>query len=182
MTVSGCAKAFDKTDIVKIVDFELSPDEEKIAFAAVTPVGNTDIWVVDINGTNLKKLTFKDRSPTNHLAGFFKKRKWRGFYEVDMCSPAWTKDGDVLFCQKLTKYDMHGARTVNKRYWTIKTDGSDKKSKTAEDKIVIKRPFGPVNRYKTSEQSDKHKKKILLKDDTLWVLSFGESTSKKLMQ
>ena len=130
LAVSGCAKTFDEADIVKIVDFELSPDEEKIAFTAVTPVGNVDIWVVDIGGTNLKKLTFKDHSPTYHLAGFFKKRKWRNFYEINMCTPRWTKDGGVSFCQKLTKHNIWGVRITNLRYWTIKPNGTKKRVAT----------------------------------------------------
>ncbi len=173
--MSGCAKTFDKTDIVKIVDFELSPDEEKIAFAAVTPVGNTDIWVVNIDGTNLKKLTFKDHSPTNHLAGFFKKRKWRNFYEINMSSPGWTKDGDVSFCQKLTKHNIWGVRISNLRYWTVKPDGTQKRP-------AIEKPQGPVNRYRRSERSEKYKKEILRKERTLWFLDDGEPTPKRLIQ
>ncbi|MBU4312789.1 MAG: hypothetical protein KJ706_08750, partial [Candidatus Omnitrophica bacterium] len=80
VVVSGCAQVGDGARIVKIVDFEISPDEDKVAFSALTPVGNTDIWVVDIDGSNLKKLTFKDRSPSNHIARFFKKHKWRNFF------------------------------------------------------------------------------------------------------
>ena len=48
VVVSGCAQVGDGACIVKIVDFELSPDENKVAFSALTPVGNTDIWVVEI--------------------------------------------------------------------------------------------------------------------------------------
>ena len=175
LAVSGCAKTFDKADIVKIVDFELSPDEEKIAFAAVTPVGNTDIWVVDIGGTNLKKLTFKDNSPTNHLARFFKKQKWRNFYEVNMCTPRWTKDGDVSFCQKLTKHNIWGVRISNLRYLTVKPDGTQKRP-------TIEKPQGPVNRYRRSERSEKHNKEILRKEGALWFLDDGESAPERLIQ
>ena len=182
MAVPGCAKAFDKTDIVKIVDFELSPDEEKIAFAAVTPAGNTDTWVVDINGTNLKKLTFKDRSPTNNLARFFKKRKWRGFYEIDVHSPLWTSDGRVFFCEEITSHHATGIKTVDLIQWTIKPDGTKKREKTDKDKVVRRKPFDPINRPIISDQSEKHKKKIFLKDGVLWVLNYDETSPRKLVQ
>jgi hypothetical protein len=107
--LSGCAKT-DK--IIKVIDFELSPGEDKIAFTALTPIGNTDIWVVDIDGGNLKKLTFKGLSPSNHAAVFFKKHKWRNFFEIDMHSPEWTKDRRIVFCQEITKHDMWGTHTV----------------------------------------------------------------------
>src|SRR3989338_9533731 len=120
--IAGCANQqvnYAKKDIVKITDFKLSPDEEKIAFSAVTPVGNLDIWVVDIDGKNLKKLTFQDRSPTNHIAKFFKRHKWRNFFKIDMYCSGWTKDGRIVFCQELTSHNIWGIRTVNLLYWTI---------------------------------------------------------------
>ncbi|MBU4312950.1 MAG: hypothetical protein KJ706_09560, partial [Candidatus Omnitrophica bacterium] len=149
---------------------------------ALTPVGNTDIWVVDIDGSNLKKLTFKDRSPSNHIARFFKKHKWRNFFEIDMRFPEWTRDGRIMFCQKLTRHDMNGVRTVSLRYWTMDSEGKDKRPKREEDKIFQQKPFGPINRYKTSERSEKYGRKIYLKDDTLWILDNGETTPEKLIQ
>lgn len=183
--LAGCANQqvnYTKKDIVKIADFELSPDEEKIAFSAVTPVGNLDIWVIDIDGKNLKKLTFQDRSPTNHIAKFFKKRHWRNFFEIDMISPKWTIDGRILFCQELSKSDMWSTRTVNYMFWTINSDGTNKKSKKDEDKILQRRPFDPINRAEISDHSDKHKKKILLKNDDLWILRDGTTSPQKLIQ
>lgn len=182
--IGGCSGAvnYSKNDIVKITDFELSPDEAKIAFSAITPVGNFDIWVVDIDGKNLKKLTFQDSSPTNHIAKFFKKRRWRNFFEIDMISPKWTTDGRISFCQELSKSDMWGTRTVNFMFWIINSDGTNKKSKKDEDKILQRRPFDPINRAEISDRSDKHKKKILLKNDDLWVLKDGEISPTKLIQ
>ena len=174
IAISGCASSSDTT-IVKVVDFELSPDEDKIAFSAITPIGNTDIWVVDIDGTSLKKLTFKDRSPTNHLARFFKKRKWRNYFEIDMRYPKWTKDGRIAFCQKLSKHDMHGAHTVSLRYWTIKPDGTEKTPDSVNNEIIRRRP-------KRSEYSEKLKREILRKDGTLWILNDKETTPRKLIQ
>ena len=182
--IGGCGGAvnYSKNDIVKITDFELSPDESKIAFSAVTPVGNLDIWVVDINGKNLKKLTFQDRSPTNHIARFFKKHHWRNFFEIDMTSPKWTTDGHISFCQGLSKSDMWSTRTVNYMFWIINSEGTNKKPKKDEDKILQRRPFDPINRAEISDRSDKHKKKILLKNDDLWVLKDGEINPTKLIQ
>ncbi len=179
MVVAGCTA---DSAIVRIVDFELSPDEDKIAFSAITPVGNTDIWVVEIDGTGLRKLTFKDRSPSNHIARFFKKHKWRNFFEIDPRFPNWTKDGKIVFCQKLTKHDMRGQHTVSLRYWTINSDGTDIRQKTDKDEVIRRGSFGPVNRYKISERSEKYKKKIFLKGDTLWVLNYGDTTPKRLIQ
>ena len=181
--IAGCSAASPdaRDQIVKIVDFELSPDEDKIAFSALTPIGNTDVWVVDIDGTNLKKLTFKDRSPSNHVARFFKKRKWRNFYKVDIHSPEWTKDARISFCQELMKYDAWGSYTVNKVYWTINPDGTSKKRKTEKDETARKRRASPINIYKRSEYSEKYKKTILRKDRTLWILNDGEASPKKLI-
>ncbi len=182
--IAGCSAASPdaRDQIVKIVDFELSPDEDKIAFSALTPIGNTDVWVVDIDGANLKKLTFKDRSPSNHIARFFKKRKWRNFYKVDMHSPEWTKGGKIAFCQRLTKHDMWGVHIASNRYWTIDPDGTDRRYKTDNDEIVQRKPFDLINRAVISDQSEKHKKKIFLKDDTFWFLDFGEANPQKLIQ
>jgi len=183
--IAGCANQqvnYAKKDIVKITDFKLSPDEEKIAFSAVTPVGNLDIWVIDIDGKNLKKLTFQDRSPTNHIAKFFKKHRWKNFFEIDMISPKWTTDGRILFCQELSKSDMWSTRTVNYMFWTINSDGTNKKPKTDKDKILQRKPFDPINRAEISARSDKHKKKILLKNDDLWILRDGITSPQKLIQ
>ncbi|MBU4590138.1 MAG: hypothetical protein KKG01_04355 [Candidatus Omnitrophica bacterium] len=181
VVVSGCAQVGDGARIVKIVDFEISPDEDKVAFSALTPVGNTDIWVVDIDGSNLKKLTFKDRSPSNHIARFFKKHKWRNFFRVDMHSPGWTKDRRIAFCEEITKHHTRGINTVAIRRLTIRPDGSDKKIKTDKDKITQRRPFDPINRPEVSDYSKKHETKIFLRDNTLWVLKNGETNPKKLI-
>ena len=182
--LAGCAAATPdaRGQIVKIVDFELSPDEDKIAFSALTPIGNTDVWVVDIDGTNLKKLTFKDRSPSNHVARFFKKRKWRNFYEVDMHSPEWTKGGRIAFCEEITRHHETGVNTAGLIYRTIKPDGTDRRYKTDNDEIVRRKPFDPIHSFELSDQSEKHKKKIFLQDSTLWFLDFGETTPKKLIE
>ncbi|MDP2981068.1 MAG: hypothetical protein Q8N67_03280 [Candidatus Omnitrophota bacterium] len=183
--IGGCASQqtnYTKKDIVKITDFELSPDEEKIAFSAITPVGNLDIWVVDIDGKNLRKLTFQDRSPTNRIAKFFKKHHWRNFFEIDMTSPKWTADGRILFCQELSKSDMWSTRTVNFMFWTINSDGTNKKPKTDTDKVIQKEELNPIRTFKISDLSDKHKKEIFLKYDTLWYLNYGETTPKRLIQ
>lgn len=169
-------------DILRVVEFELSPDEEKIAFTALTPIGNTDIWVVDIDGKNLKRLTFKDRSPTNHIAQFFRKHRWRNFFEIDMKYPRWTKEGKIMFCQRLTKYDMRGKHIVSFRYWIINPDGTGKRHKKSTDKTVQAEAYEPINRAIISAQSHKHKKQILLKDGILWALNNGESTPQKLIQ
>ena len=180
IVVAGCADY--KPEIVKIIDFELSPDENKIAFSALTPIGNTDVWVVDIDGTNLKKLTFKDRSPSNHIVRFFRKHKWRNFYRIDMRAPEWTKDGRISFCQRLTKHDMWGVHIVSLKYWTIDSDGIDRRPETDKDMILRRKPFDAINRAEVFDTSEKHKKKIFLKDGTLWALDFGEATPKKLIQ
>lgn len=178
----GCAKVADSKDIVKIIDFELSPDENKIAFSASTPVGNTDIWVVDIDGSNLKKLSFKDHSPSNHIARFFKKHKWRNFYVIDMSAPEWTKDGRIAFCEEITQYQNTGIRTAAVAYQTMKTDGSDKRPKTQKDEIVRRKPFDPINRAIISEESKKNKKKFFLTDGILWVLDYEKSNPEKLIR
>lgn len=179
---SGQSARFTKNDIIKITDFELSPDESKIAFSAITHTGNLDIWVVDIDGKNLKKLTFQDSSLTNRIARYFKNLRWRNFFEIDMLSPRWTADGRILFCQELSKSDMWSTRTVNYMFWTINPDGTDKKSKKDKDKVLQRRPFDPINRAEISDKSDKHKKKILLKNDDLWILRDGAVSPEKLIQ
>ncbi|PIP68272.1 MAG: hypothetical protein COW92_02135 [Candidatus Omnitrophica bacterium CG22_combo_CG10-13_8_21_14_all_43_16] len=156
--------------IVKIVSFELSPDESKIAFSALTPVGNTDIWVKDLDGKNLKKLTFQDCSPTNRIAKFFKKHNWKNFFEIDMISPEWTSDGRISFCQKLSKIDFWGAHAVNFIFWTINSDGTDKRRKRDVDRISQRKPFDPINRAEMIDRSEKYKKKIILKDGDLLIL------------
>ena len=180
--VVGCMQSYDATRVVKVIDFEISPDEDKVAFSALTPVGNSDIWVVDIDGTNLKKITFKDYSPSNRIARFFRKHNWRNFFEIDMRFPVWTKDGRIAFCQKLTKHDVQGVHIVSLRFWTINTDGGDKRLETDKDKSAQKRPSGLISKYKTSERSEKHGKNVYLKDDILWILDDGNSTPKKLIQ
>lgn len=183
--IGGCAARqadYTKKDIVKIVDFELSPDQEKIVFSAITPTGNLDIWVVDIDGENLRKLTYLDRSPTNRIAKFFKKHRWRNFFEIDMCYPGWTGDGRVIFCQKLLKTDTWSARTVSRIYWTINSNGTDKKPHTDSDKIIKRQQYPSLNKFKFSDQSEKYKVKILLKNDDLWILRDGVAISKKLIK
>ena len=183
--MGGCASqaaSYTKNDIVKITDFELSPDESKVAFSAVTPVGNLDIWVVNIDGKNLKKLTFEDHSPTNHIARFFKKYHWANYFEIDMHSPKWTGDGRIAFCQELKKYEMWGPRTIGKRFRTIKPDGTDKKPQTDLDKVIKQGSPIHINRFKFSSRSDKNKVTILLKNDYLWILRDGEISPKKLIQ
>lgn len=185
LIIIGCSHDPDRytaKDIVKITNFELSPDESKIAFSAITPVGNLDIWVVDIDGKNLKKLTFQDRSLTNYTAKFFKKRRWRNFFEIDMISPKWTTDGRISFCQELSKSDMWSTRTVNFMFWTINSDGTNKKPKTDKDKVVQKEEPSPIRTFKISDLSDKYKKEIFLKYGTLWYLNYGETTPKRLIQ
>lgn len=170
---SGCFRPqadYTKRDIVKIIDFELSPDESKIAFSAITTVGNTDIWVVDIYGKNLKKLTFQDLSLTNRVARFFKNHRWKNFFEIDMISPQWTTDARILFCQELSKTDIWGTRTVNFMFWTINPDGADKRPKTDKDKITQRKQADPINRAEISVKSDKYKKTILLKNGKLFIL------------
>ncbi|MDO8602366.1 MAG: hypothetical protein Q7O04_00755 [Candidatus Omnitrophota bacterium] len=171
LTGCGCEQAsYTKKDIVKISSFELSPDESKIAFSAITSAGNLDIWVVDIYGKNLKKLTFQDRSPTNRIARFFKNRNWKDFFEIDMISPEWTADGRISFCQKLSKSDMWASRAVNFMFWTINPDGTDKRPKTDRDVILRRKPFDPVNRAEISDRSERYGKKVLLKDGDLLIL------------
>jgi len=181
----GCGRKavnYTKNDIVKITDFELSGDEEKIAFSAITPAGNLDIWVIDISGKNLKKLTFQDRSPTNRIASFFKKYHWRNFFEIDMCYPKWTCNGRIAFCQQLSKTDAWSAYTVSRRYWTIYPDGTDKKPQTDLDKIVKREQSSHINKFQSQGRSEKYRLKFLLKNDNLWILKDGEVTPKRLIQ
>ena len=171
--LTGCSRepaGYTGKDIVKIVSFELSPDESKVAFSALTPTGNTDIWVKDLDGKNLKKLTFQDCSPTNRIAKFFKKHNWKNFFEIDMISPEWTADGRISFCQKLSKIDSWGEHAVNFIFWTINPDGTDKRPKTEKDKISQRKTFDPINRAEIIGRSEKYKKKILLKDGNLSIL------------
>lgn len=171
--LTGCSRepaGYSGKDIVKIVSFELSPDESKIAFSALTLIGNTDIWVKDLDGKNLKKLTFQDRSPTNRIAKFFKKHNWKNFFEIDMISPEWTADGRVSFCQKLSKIDSWGKHAVNFIFWTINPDGTDRRQKRDIDKILQRKPFDPINRAEIIDRSEKYKKKIILKDGDLLIL------------
>jgi hypothetical protein len=181
-SVNTIGRGIGENKIVRVVEFELSPDEGKIALAALTPIGNTDIWVVDIDGKNLKRLTFKDRSPTNRIAQFFRKHRWRNFFEIDMKYPRWTKEGKIMFCQRLTKYDMWGKHIVSFRYWIINPDGTGKRHKKSTDKTVQAEAYEPINRAIVSVQSHKHKKQILLKDGILWALNNGESIPQKLIQ
>lgn len=183
--IGGCAAHqadYAKKDIVKIVDFELSLDEGKIVFSAITPTGNLDIWVVDINGENLRKLTYEDCSPTNRIAKFFKKHHWRNFFEIDMCYPGWTGSGRVIFCQRLLKTDTWSARTVSRIYWTINSNGTDKKRQTDLDKVIKSRQSSSLNKFKFSGQSEKYKVKILLKNDDLWILKDGATILQKLIR
>jgi Tol biopolymer transport system component len=170
-----------KSRIVKVTDFEISPDESKIAFSALTPVGNSDIWVVNIDGTGLKKLTFKDWSPSNHIAKFFKKRGWRNFFEINMHSPEWTKEGRIMFCEEITRYHSYGANSAGLRYLTMEINGDGKRIKTNNDQIAKRKPFDLVNRSIISDYSDRHKKKIFLKDNILWILDYKETNPKKLI-
>jgi len=50
------------------------------------------------------------------------------------------------------------------------------------DGITQNHSFKPVNRYKISEYSNKHKKKIYLKDGILWVFAEGNNPPKELIQ
>jgi hypothetical protein len=183
--VSSCkmpSQADLKSQIVKVTDFELSPDEDKIAFSALTPVGNSDIWVVNIDGTGLKKLTFKDRSPSNHIARFFQKHGWRGFFTISMIYPKWTNDNRIVFCKKLTKHDTWGTYTLDEKYLVINQDGSNEKIKTDKNNVLRRKPLKLIHSYELIDQSDKHKKKIFIKDNILWVLGFGETNPRKLIQ
>lgn len=182
MLIGGCTQGRDSPGTAKVVDFELSPDENKVAFSATTPTGNTDIWVVDIDGKNLRKITHKDRSPTNKIARFFRKRKWRNFFKIDVHSPSWTTDGRIVFCEEITRHHAHGINSLALRYWTTKPDGSDKSIKKDTDKISARRPFDPINRAIISDQSGKNKKRIILKDGILWTQDYGKSNLKKLIQ
>jgi len=185
LMITGCGHepgGYTAKDIVKITDFELSPGESKIAFSAITPIGNLDIWVVDLDGKNLKKLTFQDRLLTNRIAKVFKSLRWRNFFEIDMRYPRWTDDGRVAFCQQLAKTDAWSTRTVSRRYWTINSDGTDKKPQTDLDKIAQRGWNAPVNRFRFSDWSEKYKVKILLKDDDLLILKDGEASLKRLIQ
>jgi len=184
--IVGCtpvdSEDYAKSRIVKVIDFELSPDEDKIAFSAITLVGNTDIFVIDIDGANLKKLTFKDRSPSNHIAKFFKKHKWRNFFEINMYSPEWTKEGRIAFCEEITRHHITGVNTAGLIQRTIEFDGSKKRIKTEEDEIARRKPFDPINRPIITDQSEKHKKKIFLEDGILWVLNYDKPSPRKLIQ
>ena len=171
LTGCGCEQAgYTQKDIVRIVNFELSPDESKIVFSAITPVGNLDIWVINIDGKNLKKLTFQDLSPTNRIARFFKNHNWKNFFEIDMILPEWTIDGRISFCQKLSKSDMWATRAVSLIFWTINPDGTGKRFKTDKDVLLQRKPFDPINRSEISDRSEKYKKKILLKDGNLSIM------------
>lgn len=184
--ITGCSSRlptdYVKRDILKIADFELSPDQEKIAFSAITPVGNLDIWVVDVDGKNLRKLTFQDSSPTNRIAKFFKKHRWRNFFEIDMNCPKWTEDGRIAFCQRLSKTDNWSGRTVSRRYWTINSDGTDKRPQADPYKITKEQRYHPLNKFKFSARSEKYKMNILLKNNDLWVTRDGAAGPQKLIQ
>jgi hypothetical protein len=185
LIVIGCSREaykYTAKDIVQIADFELSPDESKIAFSAITLTGNLDIWVVDIGGKNLRKLTFQDRSPTNRIAKYFKKHRWRNFFEIDMRYPKWTKDGRIAFCQQLSKTDTWSVHTVSRKYWTINPNGTDKKPQTDLDKLIKREKSELVNKFKFSDYSEKNKVKILLKNDDLWILKDGETRPQMLIQ
>ena len=185
VVIGGCANQqanYTKKDIIKIADFELSPDEEKIAFSAITPVGNLDIWVLDIDGKNLRKLTFQDRSPTNRIAKFFKKHRWRNFFEIDMCYPKWTNNRRIAFCQQLSKIDTWSMHAVSRKYWTIDPSGTDKKPQTDLDKIIKRQQSTSLNKFKFSDRSEKYKLKVLLKKDDLWILRDGVTIPQKLIQ
>lgn len=180
--LTGCAQTNDTTSIIKVVDFELSPDENRVVFSALTPVGNMDIWVVDIDGKNLRKLTFKDNSPSNRVARFFKRYKWRNFFKIDMCSPRWTREGRIVFWERLTKHGMWGQYTVSLKCWTIRSNGTDKRYRTDKDEVIRKNPSMPINRYKKSEYSQKNNKTIFRKNGTLWFLNDGEAGLRKLIE
>jgi len=183
--IGGCTSRqadYDKKDIVKISDFELSPDEEKIAFSAITSVGNLDIWVIGIDGKNLQKLTFQNRSPTNHIARFFKKHYWRNFFEIDMSCPKWIEGGRIEFCQQLSKIDNWSTRTVNRRYWTIDSSGADRKPQTDLNRIIKRQQSALINKFKFSDRSEKYKLKVFLKNDGLWILKDGTTAPQKLIQ
>ena len=169
-------------EIVKVVDFELSPDEERIAFSAITPTGNLDIWIVDIDGKNLKKLTFQHRSATNRIAKFFKKHHWRNYFEIDMRYPKWTADGRIVFCQQLSKIDPFGCRAVSRRYWTISPNGADKRPQKDSDKIFQKEQPQAVNKFKFTDRSEKHKLSIILKNDSLWILKDGDTAPNNILR
>ena len=170
LIITGCSLESHRhtaKDIIKITDFELSPDEEKVAFSAMAPVGNLDIWVIDIDGKGLKKLTFQDHSPTNHIARFFKKHHWADYFEIDMCSPKWTDNGRIAFCQELTKYEMWGPRTISRRFRTIKPDGTDKRPQVESDRVIKEKPSANI--------------KVLLRNGNLWILKDGEVTPERLI-
>lgn len=183
--IGGCGEKghrYTKEDIVEITDFELSPDEERIAFSAITPVGNLDIWVIDIDGKNLRKLTFKDSSPSNHIARFFKKHHWADYFEVDMSSPKWTKDGRIIFRETLSKTERWGPRDIWYRIWTIKPDGTDKRLRTDKDEFDRKKPLGTLNTYRVYERSEKYKRKIFVDFGRLWYLDDGENVPKRYIR
>lgn len=180
--ISGCAEIYSNSNaqIVKIIDFELSPEEERIAFSALTPTGNTDIWVVNIDGKALKRLTFKSFSPSNRIAKFFKKYNWRNFFTIDMHSPEWTRDGRIVFYEEVIKHDI-GVRTVGFIHWTISPKGEDKRPKTEKDETIQRKPFWPLNIYQRSRYSEKYKKTIFRENGALWILNDGESIPRKLI-
>jgi hypothetical protein len=183
--MGGCSVRqadYTKEDIVKVTDFELSPSEEKIAFSAITSTGNLDIWIIDIEGKNLRKLTFQDRSPTNHIAKFFKKHHWRNFFEIDMSSPKWTEGGRIEFCQQLSKNDNWGDRAVSRRYWTIDPSGMNKKPQADSDRVIKKHKTASHNKFKFSVRSEKYKLKVFFKNNGLWILKDGSAAPQKLIQ
>jgi Tol biopolymer transport system component len=86
---------------------EWSPDGKRILFQASTlssdnPIANIDIWIMDVDGSNKKRLT-------NYLG-----------YDT---APKWSPDGEKI---------AYGSGNLsNLDIWTMNPDGSDKKQLTS---------------------------------------------------
>ena len=104
-------------------DFVWSPDSEKVAFASYF-CGVSDIYVIDADGCNLKRLTHNDRAD----------------------SPVWSPDGKIIA--------FDAVKNQNEDIFVMDTDGGNKKRLTKSpdgDSMVIWSPDGKIIFLRTKE-------------------------------
>jgi len=62
----------------------------------------------------------------DRTVNFFKKHKWRNFFEIDMHSPKWTRDGKIAFCEETTRHHTTGINTARLIQRTIRSNGTER--------------------------------------------------------
>ena len=114
---------------IDVLDPEVSYDGERVVFAGFSPIDNAwRIYEIDIEGSNLRKVTRSDRDPAVDRLGGGDPRL-RGYDDVD---PSYLPDGRIVFVSTRQPGLAPDERTRITNLYVVNADGTDTHRITSE--------------------------------------------------